>query len=91
MYKELKPMLNAEELIKHYHTILKRGTSDERKNWFNVGDYKQLQNEVGSILTAEPKKVPIKNKYVNETKTGKISTDLNDETFEKEILKDLTM
>ena len=52
----------TEELIKHYHTILKRGTSDERKDWFNVGDYKQLQNEVGGILTAEPKEVPVKMK-----------------------------
>lgn len=52
----------TEELIKHYHTILKRGTSDERKDWFNVGDYKQLQNEVGGILTTEPKEVPTKMK-----------------------------
>lgn len=52
----------TEELIKHYHTILKRGTSDERKDWFRVGDYKQLPNEVGGILTAEPKEVQKKMK-----------------------------
>lgn len=56
----------TEELIKHYHAILKRGTSDERKDWFNIGDYKQLQNEVGGILTVEPKEVPTKMKELLE-------------------------
>lgn len=44
----------SEELIKEYHKILKRGTSDERKDWFNVGDYKKLANEVGGIETTKP-------------------------------------
>ncbi|MDD4376231.1 MAG: Fic family protein [Clostridia bacterium] len=44
----------SEELIKEYHKILKRGTSDERKDWFNVGEYKKLANEVGGIETTKP-------------------------------------
>lgn len=44
----------SEELIKEFHKILKRGTSDERKDWFNVGDYKKLANEVGGIETTKP-------------------------------------
>ncbi|HFI0579392.1 TPA: hypothetical protein ACGO28_001837 [Streptococcus suis] len=33
--------------IKDIHAILKRGTSDSRKDWFQVGEYKKLPNEVG--------------------------------------------
>ena len=29
----------TENMIKEYHRLLKRGTSDERKEWFRVGDY----------------------------------------------------
>lgn len=47
----------SEELIKEYHKILKRGTSDERKDWFNVGEYKKLANEVGGIETTKPNDV----------------------------------
>lgn len=32
-------------IIKEYHQILKRGTTDERKDWFKVGEYKKLANE----------------------------------------------
>ena len=41
----------TEELIKELHYILKSGTSDHRKDWFAVGSYKRLPNEVGGILT----------------------------------------
>ena len=37
--------------------MLKAGTSDSRKSWFVVGDYKKLPNEVGGIETAAPKDV----------------------------------
>lgn len=47
----------SEDLIKEYHKILKRGTSDERKDWFNVGEYKKLANEVGGIETTKPSDV----------------------------------
>ena len=43
--------------IKHLHFLLKSGTSDERKEWFNVGEYKKLPNEVGGNDTVKPENV----------------------------------
>lgn len=48
----------TEAFIKQLHYLLKSGTSDERKDWFNVGDYKQLPNEVGGNDTTAPENVP---------------------------------
>lgn len=45
------------DLIKRFHAILKRGTSDERKRWFQVGDFKMLPNEVGGRVTVPPEQV----------------------------------
>lgn len=56
MLNHVEDELN-EQLIKSFHSILKRGTSDERKDWFNVGEYKQLPNEVGGIDTVNPENV----------------------------------
>lgn len=47
----------TENLIKQLHFILKNGTTDSRKNWFVVGDYKKLPNEVGGRVTISPEKV----------------------------------
>lgn len=47
----------TEGLIKHLHLILKSGTSDERKDWFRVGDYKKIPNEVGGSDTTLPENV----------------------------------
>lgn len=47
----------TEEMIKEFHKILKTGTSDIRKEWFNVRDYKKLSNTVGDIKTTSPKDV----------------------------------
>ncbi len=47
----------TEKIIKEFHKILKEGTSDSRKDWFVVGDYKKLANEVGGLKTTEPKNV----------------------------------
>ena len=47
----------TEELIKSLHGILKTGTSDSRKDWFAVGDYKRLPNEVGGESTCPPEQV----------------------------------
>ena len=47
----------TEELIKQLHGILKTGTSDSCKDWFAVGDYKRLPNEVGGEQTCEPERV----------------------------------
>jgi Fic family protein len=51
-----KAML-SERFIKELHLILKNGTSDSRKDWFAVGDYKKLPNEVGGMDTALPEEV----------------------------------
>lgn len=47
----------SEKLIKHLHFILKTGTSDAKKDWFVVGDYKKLPNEVGGMETTLPENV----------------------------------
>lgn len=47
----------TESLIKQLHYFLKSGTSDTTKNWFAVGDYKKLPNEVGGMETCPPEKV----------------------------------
>lgn len=47
----------TEKFIKELHMILKNGTSDSRKGWFAVGDYKRMPNEVGGMETAPPQEV----------------------------------
>lgn len=47
----------TEEFIKNIHQILKSGTSDSRKDWFKVGDYKAYPNEVGGYETTLPENV----------------------------------
>ena len=47
----------SESFIKQIHQILKSGTSNSKKDWFVVGDYKRLPNEVGGIDTCPPKEV----------------------------------
>ena len=47
----------TEKFIKELHLVLKSGTSDSRKDWFNVGEYKKLPNEVGGKETACPETV----------------------------------
>ena len=52
----------TEKIIKELHLILKNGTSDSRKDWFSVGNYKKLPNEVGGMETALPEEVANKMK-----------------------------
>lgn len=47
----------TEKFIKELHLILKNGTSDSRKDWFAVGNYKRLPNEVGGKETTAPEEV----------------------------------
>ena len=47
----------TEAHIKQLHLMLKSGTSDSNKDWFSVGDYKRLPNEVGGMDTTEPEAV----------------------------------
>lgn len=47
----------TEEFIKNLHKMLKSGTSDSKKDWFNVGEYKAYPNEVGGYDTTLPEDV----------------------------------
>ena len=47
----------TENFIKKLHLVLKNGTCDSRKDWFVVGDYKKMPNEVGGMETALPEEV----------------------------------
>lgn len=48
----------SESFVKQLHLLLKSGTSDSRKSWFAVGDYKRFENEVGGKETTKPSDVP---------------------------------
>lgn len=52
----------SEKFIKELHFTLKSGTSDSRKEWFAVGNYKKMPNEVGGMETALPEEVADKMK-----------------------------
>ncbi len=54
----------TEKFIKDLHFILKNVTSDSRKDWFAVGDYKKLPNEVGGMDTTIPEEVADKMKIL---------------------------
>lgn len=47
----------SEAFIKQLHATLKSGTYNSRQDWFAVGDYKKLPNEVGGMDTAQPEEV----------------------------------
>jgi hypothetical protein len=47
----------SERFIKELHLTLKNGTSDARNDWFAVGDYKRMPNEVGGRETTLPEQV----------------------------------
>lgn len=47
----------TQEMIKEFHRILKWQTFDTKKDWFNIGEYKKLNNEVGGNKTTNPKDV----------------------------------
>lgn len=54
----------TEKFIKELHLILKNGTADSRKEWFAVGNYKKMPNEVGGMETTLPEEVPDKMKVL---------------------------
>lgn len=68
----------SEKFIKHLHFILKTGTSDARKDWFSVGDYKKLPNEVGGRETTLPEKVSAEMKRLLDEYNGKETVTLED-------------
>ncbi len=68
----------SEKFIKHLHFILKTGTSDAKKDWFAVGDYKKLPNEVGGRETTLPEKVSAEMKRLLDEYNGKETVTLED-------------
>jgi Fic family protein len=60
-----KPLSN--DIIKEFHRILKTGTSDAMKDWFKVGDWKKLPNEVGGSKTTLPQNVDVEMILLNES------------------------
>lgn len=68
----------SEAFIKQLHYILKSGTSDSRKNWFAVGDYKRLPNEVGGCETCPPEQVRIQMRKLLTTYNTKKQKSLED-------------
>lgn len=64
-----------EKHIKELHKLLKSGTSQSRLDYFAVGDYKKMPNEVGGIETALPENVQDEiSKLLNSYKTKKDKT-----------------
>lgn len=68
----------TEKFIKELHLILKSGTADSRKEWFVVGDYKKLPNEVGGMETTLPEEVAGKMKALLSEYNAKEDKTLND-------------
>lgn len=68
----------TELLIKELHALLKSGTSDSRKNWFETGGYKKMPNEVGGNETCVPKEVPEKMKELLLAYTSKEHKSITD-------------
>jgi Fic family protein len=55
----------SNNLIKSFHLILKTGTSDATKIWFNIGDWKKLPNEVSGLQTTLPQNVEMEINSLN--------------------------
>ena len=68
----------TQEFIKKLHLLLKNGTSDSRRDWFVVGDYKKLPNEVGGMNTNLPEEVPEKMKELLDEYNAKEEKSLDD-------------
>lgn len=68
----------SEKHIKKFHKILKLNTSDSKKEWFNIGEYKTKPNIVGGIETSKPIEVEKHMKKLLETYHKKTSIEIND-------------
>ena len=71
-----KPL--TESSIKALHKMLKTGTSDSRKEWFEVGNYKRFANEVGGRITSAPEEVPEKMKELLTDYSKKTNVTIDD-------------
>ncbi len=68
----------TEMMIKEMHRILKQSTSDSYKDWFAVGDYKKLPNEIGGNPTTPPEKVSEEMQFLLEKYHSKTEKTLHD-------------
>lgn len=68
----------SETFIKKLHYTLKNGTSDSRKSWFEVGEYKKLPNEVSGKKTTDPNKVSKDIKHLLDSYNSKKNITLKD-------------
>ncbi|MFN0049355.1 MAG: Fic family protein [Cytophagales bacterium] len=68
----------SEEHIKKFHHLLKINTSDSKKSWFRVGDYKLLANMVGGNETSLPSNVTSDMRNLIEAYSNKIKISLDD-------------
>lgn len=72
----LEPL--SEEHIKRFHYLLKSNTTDSRRAWFKVGDYKTKPNVVGGIETSLPSDVPTDIKNLIEAYNRQKELTIND-------------
>ena len=68
----------SEEHIKKFHSLLKSNTSDSKKAWFKVGDYKTQPNVVGGEETSLPAQVPADMKSLLNSYLSKKDTSFED-------------
>lgn len=68
----------SENFIKKLHFMLKSGTSDSRNDWFAVGEYKKLPNEVGGKETTSPEEVADSIRKLLEYYNGKANITFDD-------------
>ena len=68
----------TEKFVKELHRILKSGTSDSGKDWFAVGEYKRLPNEVGGRSTTLPREVSARMKTLLKEYNAKEKKTLED-------------
>lgn len=68
----------SQAMMKRLHEILKSGTSDSRQDWFAVGEYKKLPNEVGGQETAAPEDVESRMRALLNTYNAKTRKTLRD-------------
>jgi Fic family protein len=65
----------GEDIIKEMHRILKRGTSQERLDWFKTGEYKSLPNIVGGSETTPPENTEAEMKRLLDEYNGRSGYD----------------
>lgn len=72
----LKPL--SEDIIKHFHLLLKQCTKDSFLDYFAVGDYKKRANVVGGMETCKPSDVPLAMKRLIENYSMKKNIKMED-------------